>query len=213
MPHRATRTNSPAASASASPSRGRWRSNPKLIVADEPVSALDVSIQSQIINLIVELRERLDLSMLFISHDLSVIRHVSDRIAVMYLGRIVETGATESLMARPLTPTRRRSSPRSRVPSAEGRRERIVLKGELPDPAAPAERLRLPHPLPVRHAALLGRPALPSSDAAGRRHRARNTACHLYEPHDDRLIDRGLCAGARAAVAERLHPRRRRSAS
>jgi ABC-type oligopeptide transport system ATPase subunit len=75
--------------------------SPRLIVADEPVSALDVSIQSQIINLIAELKDKLDLSMLFISHDLSIIRHVSDRIAVMHAGRIVETGPAERVFAAP----------------------------------------------------------------------------------------------------------------
>ncbi|MBP0650281.1 ABC transporter ATP-binding protein, partial [Mycobacterium tuberculosis] len=78
--------------------------NPRLIVADEPVSALDVSIQSQILNLIADLRRRFGLAILFISHDLSVIRHVSDRIAVMYLGRIVEIGPTEAVMAAPRHP-------------------------------------------------------------------------------------------------------------
>jgi len=111
--------------------------SPKLLVADEPVSALDVSIQSQIINLIADLRRRLSLSMLFISHDLSVIRHVSDRIAVMYLGRIVETGAAADVFERPAHPYTQALL--SAVPGrpGEARRERIVLEGDLPDPSAP----------------------------------------------------------------------------
>jgi peptide/nickel transport system ATP-binding protein/oligopeptide transport system ATP-binding protein len=152
--------------------------NPKLIVADEPVSALDVSIQSQVINLIVELRERLELSMLFISHDLSVIRHVSDRVAVMYLGRIVETGATESLMARPLHPYTQALLSAIPLPSAEGRRERIILRGELPDPADPpkgcAFHTRCPFAMPR---CLVDRPALVERQEGAI---IRNTACHLF---------------------------------
>jgi oligopeptide/dipeptide ABC transporter ATP-binding protein len=113
--------------------------SPKLVVADEPVSALDVSIQSQIINLIVELRARLGLSMLFVSHDLSVVRHVSDRVAVMYLGRIVEIGPTERLFAAPRHPyTQALLSAIPRAPgSTASARPRIVLQGEIPDPADP----------------------------------------------------------------------------
>jgi len=153
---------------------------PKLIVADEPVSALDVSIQSQIINLIADLRARLGLSILFISHDLSVVRHVSDRIAVMYLGRVVETGAVSDVMddpAHPYTQALLSAIPR---PSATGRRERIVLQGELPDPANPpsgcAFRTRCPHAMPqcaTEFPALVPR----RKDAM-----VREAACHLYEP-------------------------------
>lgn len=109
---------------------------PALIVADEAVSALDVSVQSQIINLIADLRRRLGLSILFISHDLSVIRHISDRIAVMYLGRIVETGPTEAVIAAPRHPYTQAllsAVPRPGVPRAG----RVRLSGEVPDPAAP----------------------------------------------------------------------------
>jgi oligopeptide/dipeptide ABC transporter ATP-binding protein len=110
---------------------------PKLLIADEPVSALDVSIQSQIINLLAELRQRLGLAMLFISHDLSVIRHVSDRIAVMYLGRIVEIGTAAELFEAPAHPYTQALL--SAVPHTDPsrRRERVILTGEMPDPANP----------------------------------------------------------------------------
>jgi peptide/nickel transport system ATP-binding protein/oligopeptide transport system ATP-binding protein len=111
---------------------------PKLIIADEPVSALDVSIQSQILNLIADLRRRFSMAMLFISHDLSVIRHVSDRIAVMYLGRIVEIGPAEDLFERPAHPyTQALISAIPRPRSDLARNERIILKGDVPNPAAP----------------------------------------------------------------------------
>ena len=110
--------------------------NPVFLIADEAVSALDVSVQSQIINLLVKLQRRLELSMLFISHDLSVIRHISDRVAVMYLGRIVEIGDTDEILSSPRHPYTQALL--SAVPSASNKASRrIVLTGELPDPANP----------------------------------------------------------------------------
>ncbi len=110
---------------------------PRLIIADEPVSALDVSIQSQILNLLVELRQRFGLSYIFISHDLAVVEHISDTVAVMYLGRIVEIAATEELFARPSHPYTEALI--SAVPQIEPARRatRMVLKGEMPDPENP----------------------------------------------------------------------------
>ena len=124
---------------------------PKLIVADEPVSALDVSIQSQIVNLIADLRRRFGLSMLFVSHDLSVVRHVSDRIAVMYLGRIVEIGATEEIFLRPRHPyTKALISAIPRPPgSPKTASTRIVLTGEIPDPADPPPGCRFHRRCPI----------------------------------------------------------------
>jgi len=111
-------------------------SGPSFLVCDEAVSALDVSVQSQILNLLMELRERFNLAMMFISHDLSVIRHVSDHIAVMYLGEIVEYAPTEALMNNPQHPYSRALL--SAIPHPlEQRDARVVLQGELPDPENP----------------------------------------------------------------------------
>ncbi len=144
----ATRTSSPAASASASPSPARWRPNPALIVADEPLSALDVSIQSQILNLMKAIQEARTLSYLFISHDLAVVNHLADRVAVLYLGRLVEVAPRASLFARPSHPyTRgaagRRAALRPRPPARRRHHQRRDA-----EPARPAAGLRVPSALP-----------------------------------------------------------------
>jgi oligopeptide/dipeptide ABC transporter ATP-binding protein len=110
---------------------------PKLIVADEPVSALDVSIQSQILNLLIELKARLNLSYVFISHDLAVVEHISDRVAVMYLGRVVETAETAALYRRAAHPYTEALISAIPQPDVERRRERIILSGDAPNPEDP----------------------------------------------------------------------------
>jgi oligopeptide/dipeptide ABC transporter ATP-binding protein len=111
--------------------------NPELIVADEPVSALDVSVQAQIINLMLDLQDRLQLTYLFVAHDLSVVKHVSDRVAVMYVGRLVEVAETEALYSRPLHPYSEAllSAAPNPVPGAVS--NRIILEREIADPANP----------------------------------------------------------------------------
>ena len=112
---------------------------PALLICDEPVSALDVSIQAQVVNLLAGLQARLGLSMIFIAHDLAVVRHVSDRIAVMYLGRIVEVATRDQLHARPLHPYTRALLAAIPIPSPaiEAARERIVVTGEVPSALNP----------------------------------------------------------------------------
>lgn len=111
--------------------------NPEFVVADEPVSALDVSVQSQVINLLMKLKEELGLTMLFIAHGLNVVRHISDRVGVMYLGKLVELSETDNIFDHPAHPYT--AALLSTVPEADPRlkKERIVLKGEVPSPANP----------------------------------------------------------------------------
>jgi oligopeptide/dipeptide ABC transporter ATP-binding protein len=150
--------------------------SPAFIVADEPVSALDLSVQAQILNLLLELQKTTGVACLFVSHDLSVVRHISDRIAVMYLGGIVECAAAENLFASPRHPYTRALL--SAMPSdlRGGPRGRIVLRGEPPDPA------RRPAGCPFHprcsHAEDRCRREKPALSAAGPGHWA---ACHLAD--------------------------------
>lgn len=116
--------------------------NPKFIVQDEPVSALDVSIQAQILNLMADLQKEMGLTYLFISHDLSVVKHVSDRIAVMYLGKIVELSDYKSIFKSPQHPYTQALLSAIPIPKVDVKQERIILEGDVPSPINPPEGCR-----------------------------------------------------------------------
>ena len=146
---------------------------PDLIVCDEPIASLDVSIQAQVLNLLDRLQGELGLTLLFVAHDLAAVQHVSDRIAVMYLGRIVEFGIPRPGHRRPRPPLHPCVAVRGAVPPAERRRRRIVLAGDVLDPADPPSGCRFPAALPrgVRRLPDDRRPSSPSTVTAPRRTR------------------------------------------
>ena len=147
---------------------------PSLIIADEPVSALDVSIQAQIINLLIDLRERMGLSYLFVAHDLSVVRHISDRTAIMYLGKIVELSDKNTLYSRPLHPYTQALLHAVPVPDPAKREKRALLEGDVPSPINPPNGCRFHPRCPLRFELCdKEEPALVDHDGT-------QVACHLY---------------------------------
>jgi len=154
---------------------------PRVLVLDEPVSALDLSIQSQILNLLVELQDRLNLAYLFISHDLSVVKHMADDIMVMYLGRVVEAGATAAVFSAPQHPYTRALLSATPVADPTRQQTRIRLEGELPSPLSPPTGCAFnPRCWKAQDHCRAERPALTEGDA----HRV---ACHF--PLDDEQLE------------------------
>ena len=153
--------------------------SPELIVCDEPLSALDVSIRSQVINLLVELKTKLNLTYLFISHDLSVVRYISDRICVMYLGRIMEIGTSDEIFGNPLHPYTKSLIAAVPVPDPHKRsRERILLQGDLPSPLDPPSGCRFRTRCPIAQDICAEEEPTPPDE------RFHSAACHFVKEEE-----------------------------
>jgi peptide/nickel transport system ATP-binding protein len=186
--------------------------NPDLVVADEPVSALDVSIQAQILNLLRDLQGRMGLTYLFIAHDLAVVRHVADRIAVMYLGSLVEVADSSELVTSPRHPYTRALMSAVPIPdpAVEVARERVILRGDLPSPAAPPPgcrfHTRCPYVQPARctDEVPLLRPLASGHLAAC--HYAEEIAAGVLAPHAAASATPVGAASGGASVTDRYDP-------
>ena len=172
---------------------------PKLIIGDEPVSALDVSIQAQIINLLEDLKQRFGLTLVIVAHDLAVIRHMSDRVAVMYLGEIVELSETDELFDNPLHPYTQALLAAIPIPSPVNRQPKALLQGDVPSPAAPPSGCRFHTRCP--HAKPLCSQDHPTLESAGD---GRFVACHFWREIQSAGVSVPAATARRSALETRL---------